>query len=94
MPEHQRISDVQLQRGSQQDLESGLEGYVSFNWSGVRIDGVTLRRTRRGHPALSFPCRTDRNGHEHPYIRPLSADVRKRIELEVFDALGITEDTP
>ena len=55
----------------------------------LALDGVALRRTRDGRRTLSFPARRDRQGRDHPYVRPLSTEARSAIERQVLDALGL-----
>lgn len=90
-----RISEVSLVPARPEQIEKGMIGHVSLVLGGLlKLDGLVLRRTHRGHPALSFPCRRDRQGRDHPYIRPLSDAARRRIEERVFDLLDIGEETP
>ena len=58
-------------------MERGLLGYVSCTYGRVRLDGISLRRTRAGRLALSFPARRDADGHNHPIIRPLDDSERR-----------------
>lgn len=70
---------------------TGLLGWVSLVVDGsLKIDGITVRRTRAGRLALSFPTRHDRTGRQHPLVRPVDARARRQIEGAVLDALGMT----
>lgn len=100
MPLHERgscakgdvlvISDVRLSKGSTSDVLAGLIGWVKFRINDrVLIDGVTLRRTAAGRLTLSFPARRDRQGGQHPFIRPSDQSARNEIEEQVFAALGL-----
>lgn len=71
-------------RGSDDDIRSGLLGYVSVFYGDLILDGLTVRRTADGRLTLSFPERRDRQGRRHPYVRPLDDDARRRIERAVF----------
>ena len=82
-------SNVRMVLASKSDVQRGLIGYVSFRLGLVEIDGATLRRTQSGVLTLSYPSRRDRNGREHPYLRPRSDEARRQIEHTVFDALGL-----
>jgi hypothetical protein len=63
---------------------------ISFVLNGtLKIDGVTLRRTRDGRLTLSYPARRDRDGVEHFAIKPLGDQARVEIERQVFEALGL-----
>jgi len=67
-------------------------GYVScvLN-SSVHLE-VTLRRTRKGWPAISFPTRRDVHGREHAIVRLLRPDDRRSIEAQIFRALAISAE--
>jgi len=58
---------------------NGLLGYVSCTVANLRIDGLTLRRTRDGRFAISFPCRRDGSGRKHPIVRPLDGSLERAI---------------
>lgn len=82
------VSDVRYTPASADDARFGLLGYVSFALgSGLRVDGVTLRRTADGRLALSFPAKRDRRGKERPYLRPVSREARASIEAQVLAAI-------
>ena len=86
------VSEVRLTSARPDEVECGMIGYVAFVLDdSLKLDGIALRRTRRGHAALSYPCRRDRHGRDHALVRPLSDSVRRRIEEQVFRALGIGE---
>lgn len=82
-----RVTNIRFELARPADRKRGLLGWVRFHASGLLIDGVTIRRTRAGRLALSFPVRHDAAGRQHPLIRPRDADARRRIEREVFEAL-------
>ena len=79
-------------RGSDAEIRAGLIGYVSVEFGGLVLDGIVVRKTTDGRFTLSFPARTDRAGRKHPYIRPVSDQVRKEIEDELLWQLGERED--
>ena len=92
MNDRPRISEVRLRSVNPTERASGLLGFVSFVVDGqLCIDGVTVRRTRRGQAVLSFPFRRDRQGNEHPLVRPVNDCARREIERQVFRALGINQ---
>jgi DNA-binding cell septation regulator SpoVG len=67
---------------------SGLLGYIRCSLGNALIlDGITVRRTRTGRLALSFPARRDRAGIEHPIIRPTDDATRRQFEDAIFAAL-------
>jgi len=79
------VTGVRFVRGSPEDLQQGLLGYVSFEVApGVVVDGVTVRRNLQGGVGLSYPGRRDRGGRLHPYLRPIDPSVRKAIEDDVL----------
>lgn len=84
------ISRIAFVRSTPVETRSGLLGWCSFTLGNlIRIDGVTVRRTRTGRLALGFPSRRDRAGIAHPYLRPVDDVTRRQLEDAVFEALGI-----
>lgn len=75
-------------RGSDEDVRSGLLGFISVEFGPWIFDGITLRRTAEGRFALSFPARTDRAGRRHAYIRPSDDTARREIESQILRQLG------
>ncbi|MBI5853040.1 MAG: septation protein SpoVG family protein [Planctomycetes bacterium] len=93
MSDHLGVAGVRFTSASGRDVESGLIGWVSFTIGGLLlIDAVTLRRTREGRLTLSYPCRRDRNGVDHPLARPINDGCRRQLEAAVFKALGIATE--
>ena len=89
------ISQVRFQATESGDRETGLMGFISLLLNGgIRIDGITLRKTRAGHLALSFPARSDAEGRMHPVVHPINNATRIEIERQVLNALpgAIGED--
>jgi hypothetical protein len=85
-----RIQNVRFEPSDPEAWDTGLLGYVSFGLNdGVRIDGVTLRRTRHGKLSLSFPTKRRVTGKQFFCVRPLDATAHKQIEEQVFQALGL-----
>lgn len=86
------ISDVRL-TSAHAGAADGLLGFLTFTMDDrLRLDGVTLRRTRDGRLTLSFPERRDAAGRSHPIVRPLDDGSRQAIESAVFAALGMARD--
>ena len=83
------ITDVCFTPTTPETRESGLMGFLAFRYHALRLDGIALRRTADGRPALSFPERTDRTGRRHAIVRPVDDEARQRFEHEVFVALGL-----
>lgn len=87
------VSAVHLRDAPPVDVRKGLVGFVScvLNDS-VRVEGLTLRRTRRGRPSISFPLRRDSQGRKHPVVCLLRREDRRAIEDQIFRALGIQQE--
>lgn len=82
------VSDVRITATLRRDQDAGLVAYVRATVAGALvIDGLTIRRTRGGAYALSFPSRRDRRGLEHPYFMPLDREAERAIEEAVLAAL-------
>jgi len=91
------VTDVSFVAASATDREAGLLGWIALTLPcGLRLDGITLRRTREGRLTLAFPERTDGRGRRHALVRPVNTDARRAIEAAIFDALGLlrAEDGP
>ena len=73
------------------DQRDGLVGFLSLSVGDLIVDNVTLRRTREGRFALSWPARVDRHGVKHASIRPINDEARRRIEQQIFAELGQRE---
>jgi len=84
----QIITNIRYSPALPPDRGTGLLGYLEFDLAGLRISGVTLRRTRHGRLTLSFPVNHDRTGRQHAPVRPLNARARAEIERVVLDAIG------
>ncbi len=86
------VDEVRFHAAERREQTTGLLGYVSFRLNrGLRIDGITLRRTRRGELCLSFPARRGLTGSQFFFVRPLDERTRKEIESQVFAQLGLAE---
>lgn len=75
MPEY-RVLDLRATAALPNDVARGLLAYVSFTVCGLRIDGITLRRTRNGALTLSFPTRKKSGGQPRQIVRPVSSEIR------------------
>jgi len=84
------VTEVQFTAAQPGDVRQGLVGFVRLTLgSSVRVDGVTLRRTRDGKLALSFPKRTDGRGRQHSVVAPTGQLARDAITQQVLAAPGI-----
>lgn len=79
--------DVMFTPARPGDVERGLLGFVCLQLGRLEIAGITVRRTRSGALALSFPMRTDSAGHRHPIARIVDFEERKAVETEVLAIL-------
>ena len=85
-----RIDNVQFASAPRHEQSRGLIGWVSCTMNDtVKLAGLTLRRTLEGRLALSFPSKRDSQGREHFIVRPLDDATRRKIEREIFTALGL-----
>ncbi len=75
-------------RASDDEVRTGLLGYLSVTYGSLVLDGIVLRRTTDARFALSFPARTDRAGRRHSYVRPVDDIARKAIETELLGQLA------
>jgi len=71
-----RVTAVRLTRAR---AANGLIGWLGCTVAGLHLDGLTLRRTRNGRFAISFPCRRDGHGRKHPIVRPRDASLERAI---------------
>ena len=82
------VSELRVSPSTKADSAIGLVAFASFLLNGaIRVDGVGIRRTADGRWTLSWPARDDRNGTRHPVIRPITDEVRRSIERQVFALL-------
>lgn len=82
------VADIRFTPASRDDVRAGLLGYVACVVNGaLQLDGITVRRTRGGALAVSFPARRDRQGQDHPLVRPLGGEVRRSVERQILDAI-------
>lgn len=88
-----RVSEIRVVPAREEEVRSGLIAYLSFLVGGkLRIDGVTLRRTRGGRLILSFPAKRNGGGVERPFVRPIDSATREAIEQQVFAELGLSPE--
>ncbi len=86
-----KVSEVRFKCADSSQSATGLLGYITCVLDGkLRMDGITLRRTADGRLCLSYPARRDREGRDHPYMRPIDHATRIEIEGQVFNQLSIS----
>jgi hypothetical protein len=91
------VSSVRFTRANDDDVQTGLLGFVTCTFNDVlQVDGVTLRRCRDGRIALSWPARSDGAGRRHPILRPLDDHARQQLERQIIKAIAadLTEFLP
>lgn len=81
------ISNLHFKPAPRLDESSGLLGWLRVDIGPVRIDGITLRRTRRGELALAYPVRRDSQDCEHTIVLPISLQHEIAIERAVIAEL-------
>jgi hypothetical protein len=85
------IHDLRATPASDAEAERGLLGYLRFEYGGLVLDGVTLRRTLDGRLTLGWPERRDGQGRRHPLVRPSSDAARRELEDAVIAELDRQE---
>ena len=84
------IDNVRFASAPEEQHEKGLLGWISFTINGaIHLSGVTLRRTLGGELTLSFPSRRDAYGREHFFTKPVTDEVRRSLERQIFRALAL-----
>ena len=87
-----RVTDVRFCTASAADVAKGLLGWIAFELNDeLRVDGCALRRTLEGALIVSFPGRRDRKGSLHYFVRPLNDRVRRDLQRQIVEALGIED---
>ena len=82
------VTDVRFVPADAEHQATGLLGWISFTLGRcVRIEDVTLRRTREGRLSLSYPGKRVRKDKIRHAVRPVSDRVRRDIEHQVFSKL-------
>lgn len=79
-------------RGSDDDVRSGLLGFLSVFVGDLIIDGITLRKTAEGRLTISFPQRQSRSGQRRAIVRPVDDAARRAVEAEILGQLGQREN--
>jgi hypothetical protein len=74
-------------RGTDEEIRTGLLGYLSVFYGALILDCIVLRKTTAGRFALSFPARTDRWGRRHAYFAPIDDAARQQIERDILKGL-------
>jgi hypothetical protein len=90
-------SSIEIRRfdlGDATDRRRGLIAFITLLVDGRwRID-VTVRRTRAGRHALSFPARRDCDGRSRLVAGPADAATRREVERYVLAELGFSDEPP
>lgn len=82
-----QVTEVRFTPGSADDLRSGLLGWIACTLGGlVRLDGLTIRRTRGNRLTVSFP----RGNRRYPPIRPLNQEARAVLEEQILAEIDLS----
>ncbi len=94
MPDTLHIGGLRFTEASEADERTGLVGWIRLVINdAIVLDGIALRRTLDGNRlTLSFPARRDGSGRQRFFSRPISDDVRREVERQVFEHLQIKQD--
>lgn len=87
-----RVSAIRLTPASQRDRRRGLLAYARIALGPYKIEGITVRKTRAGRLAISYPKRTARDGTAHAYFLPTDPEVRAALEGEILAAYRQREE--
>jgi hypothetical protein len=83
-----RVTDVAFSIAPPDDQARGLLGWARFTLDGVYVvDCASIRKTRSGRLALSFPVR-GRGAEQRVVLRVLDDRLRASIEAQVISALA------
>jgi len=83
-----RVDKIRFTPASRELRRTGMMGWAMCRLDGRwELDCLAVRRTTDGRYKLSFPSRTDGNGVEHAYFRPLDNATRDEIECAVIAEL-------
>lgn len=83
---------VSVSRARPAAVARGLVAFVTILVRSAHGDwqvDATVRRTRRGTHALSFPARRDRRGASHMLAGPADPETRRAVEALVLRELGL-----
>ena len=94
MPDPIRVSEVKFRSASPPDQETGLLGWASATYGGLRLDAIAVRRTCDRKITLSFPSRRDNQGRRHFLVKPLNDASRRDFEHQILSALRIDQEPP
>jgi DNA-binding cell septation regulator SpoVG len=78
-------------RGSEEDVRTGLLGWIGVDFGNLFVDGIALRKSAEGKLILAFPKRKAGNGQLHAVVRPVTNEARIAIEREILAQLGQRE---
>lgn len=80
-----RFTDLRIKPASAADKASGLVAYLAMTLpGGLRVDGLTLRRTAKGVLSVSYPERRSASGDRHPILCPATPEDRAAFEAAVL----------
>lgn len=83
------LTDLRFTPAPSRLARAGLLGWATCRLGPVVIDGLAVRRTRRGHLTVEFPIRRDSHGRKHALVRPIHSAAREAIRQQVLVAAGL-----
>ena len=80
------VHSISITTSSSRERRGGLLAYARVALGPYKIDGITVRKTRAGRLAVTYPKRTARDGTAHPVFLPTDPEVRGALEGEIIAA--------
>lgn len=78
------VSEVHVRLANARDRELGLLAFVGLTvGGGLRLDGLSVRRSRSGGSYVAFPFRKDAHGRERFFSKPVDDATKRAIEEAV-----------
>lgn len=85
-----RIRKAEVRRASESDQRQGVLGFVTLDLhSGLRLEGLVVRRSAGGRVYVSYPAKPGRDGRREYLFRPVDEEARRRLEREILDQLKL-----
>jgi len=78
------LRDLRLTRAPRHLARIGLLCWARGRLGGVLVDGLAVRRTRRGRLVVTWPTRRDAGGRVHRLVWPLDCAVREAVRAQVL----------
>jgi len=78
------LRDLHLTPAPRHLARTGLLGWARGRLGHVLVDGLAVRRTRRGRLEVAWPTRRDAAGREHRLVWPVDRSVRDAVRAQVL----------